>query len=50
MRVVSGSNSRYTLYDRVSNKEKDCHVSDLKEFLYDPSVVDPLVVIIWNFS
>ena len=44
MRVVSGSNSRYTLYDLVSNKEKDYHVSDLKEFLYDPSVVDPLDV------
>ena len=32
MRVISGSNSRYTLYDLVSNKEKDYHVSDLKEF------------------
>ena len=41
---LSGSNSRYTLYDLVSNKEKDYHVSDLKEFLYDLSVVDPLDV------
>ena len=44
MRVVSGSNSRYTLYDLVTNKEKDYHVSDMKEFLYDASVVDPLDV------
>ena len=41
---LSGSNSRYTLYDLFSNKEKDYHVSDLKEFLYDSSVVDPLDV------
>ena len=44
MRVVSGSNSRYTLYDLVTNKEKDYHVSDWIEFLYDASVVDPLGV------
>ena len=44
MRVVSGSNSRYTLYDLVTNEEKDYHVSDMKEFLYDASVVDPLDV------
>ena len=44
MRVVSGSNSRYTLYDLVTNKEKDYHVSDMKAFLYDASVVDPLDV------
>ena len=44
MRVVSGSNSRYTLYDLVTNKEKDYHVSDMKVFLYDASVVDPLDV------
>ena len=44
VRVVSGSHSRYTLYDLVSNKEKVYHVSDMKEFLYDTSVVDPLDV------
>ena len=44
LRVVSSSASKYTLYDLVSNKEKDYHVSDLKEFLFDASVVDPLDV------
>ena len=44
MRVIAVSNSRYTLYDLVKNVEKDYHVSDLKEFLYDPSVTNPLDV------
>jgi transposase InsO family protein len=44
MRVVSGSNSRYTLYDLITNKEKEYHVSDMKQFLYDPNYVDPVDV------
>ena len=44
LRVVSSSAPRYTLYDLIYNKEKDYHISDLKEFLYDASVVDPLDV------
>lgn len=40
MRGVSGSKFGYTLYDLVLNKEKDYQVSDLKDFLYDLSVVD----------
>jgi hypothetical protein len=44
MRVVSGSNSRYTLYDQITNKEKEYHVSDMKQFLYDPDHVDPVDV------
>ena len=44
MRVVSGSNSRYTLYDLISHKEKEYHVSDMKQFLYDPNHVDPVDV------
>jgi hypothetical protein len=44
MRVVSGSNSRYTLYDLISNKQKDYHVSDMKAFVFDPAKTDPLDV------
>ena len=44
MRVLSGSNSRYTLYDLITNKEKEYHVSDMKQFLYDPQHVDPVDV------
>ena len=44
MRVVSGSNSRFTLHDLIKNTDKDYHVSDMKEFRYDPSVVDPVDV------
>ena len=44
MRVVSGSNSRYTLYDLITNKEKEYHVSDMKQFLYDPNLIDPVDV------
>jgi Chromo (CHRromatin Organisation MOdifier) domain len=44
LRVVSGSNSRYTLHDLITNKEKEYHVSDMKQFLYDPNHVDPVDV------
>ena len=44
MRVVSGSDSRYLLYDLITHKEKIYHVSDMKPFLYDPSVTSPLDV------
>jgi hypothetical protein len=43
-RVVSRSNSSYTLYDLITNKEKEYHVSDMKQFLYDPDDVDPVDV------
>ena len=36
MRVVNGENSRYTLFDLITNKEKDCHVSDMKAFIFNP--------------
>jgi hypothetical protein len=39
MRVVSGSDSRYLLYDIITHKEKIYHVSGMKPFLYDPSVL-----------
>ena len=38
MRVVKGLNSRYTLRDLITGKEKDYHVSDMKPFVF----VDPL--------
>jgi hypothetical protein len=44
MRVVAVNNSRYTLYDLVKNIQKDYHVSDMKPFRYDPSVVNSLDV------
>ena len=44
MRVISGSNSRYLLYDLISHVEKEYHVSDMKTFLFDPLRVDPLDV------
>ena len=44
MRVVSGSNTRYTLYDLVTTREHRYHVSDMKQFLYDPLLVDPVDV------
>ena len=42
LRVVKGSNSRYTLSDLITGKEKDYHVSDMKPFIFDPEVVDPV--------
>lgn len=42
MRVVSGSHSRYLLYDLITHKEKVYHVSDMKPFLYDPAITNPI--------
>ena len=42
MRVIKGLNSRYTLLDLISGKEKDYHVSDMKPFVFDSALVDPL--------
>ena len=44
MRVLSGSNSRFTLYDLISHVEKEYHVSDMKPSLCDPLRVEPLDV------
>jgi Chromo (CHRromatin Organisation MOdifier) domain len=44
MTVDSGSNSRYTLYDLITNNETEYHVSDMKQFLYDSYHVDPVDV------
>ena len=42
MRVANGLNSKYVLLDLLSGKEKVFHVSDMKPFVFDPAVVDPL--------
>ena len=42
MRVIKGLNSRYTLLDLITGKEKEYHVSDMKPFVFDSAVVDPL--------
>ena len=44
MRVISGNNSRYKLYDLVTHKEKEFHTSDMKQFLFDSALTDPLDV------
>ena len=42
MRVVNCENSRYTLFDLITSKEKDCHVSDMKPFIFNADLVDPV--------
>ena len=44
MRIVNGENSRYTLFDLITNKEKDYHVSDMKPFIFSADLVDPVDV------
>jgi transposase InsO family protein len=44
LKVVSGENSRYTLYDLVTQKTSQFHVSAMKPFLFDPSITNPLDV------
>ena len=44
MIVVNGENSRYTLFDLITNKEKDYHVSDMKPFILNADLVDPVDV------
>ena len=44
MRVVNSENSRYTLFDLITNKEKDYHVSDMKPCIFNADLVDPVDV------
>ena len=39
---VNGLNSKYVLLDFLTGKEKVFHVSDMKPFVFDSAVVDPL--------
>ena len=41
LRVVNNIGSKYTLQNLVTGKLEDLHVSSLKEFLYDPNLLDP---------
>ena len=42
MRVIKGLNFRHTLLDLITGKKKDYRVSDLKSFVSDSAIVDPL--------
>ena len=42
IRVIKGLNSRYTLLDLITGKEKNCYVSDIKSLVFDSALVDPL--------
>ena len=42
MRVIKGLNSRYSLLDLITGKEKDYHVSYMKPFVFDFALVNPL--------
>jgi Chromo (CHRromatin Organisation MOdifier) domain len=44
LKVVIGENSRYTLYDLITQKTPVYHVSAMKRFLYDPAITDPVDV------
>ena len=44
MRVVNGENSCYTLFDLITKKEKDYHVSDMMPFIFNADLVDPVDV------
>jgi transposase InsO family protein len=44
MRVISSDRGAYTLLDLTTNKEKQYHVTQLKQFLFSPSRTDPLDV------
>jgi hypothetical protein len=44
LKVVSGENSRYVLYDLITQKSSTYHVSAMKPFLYDPAITNPLDV------
>ena len=41
MRVLRTEDSRYTLLDLITNKEKVYHVSDMKPFAFDPLNTNP---------
>jgi hypothetical protein len=41
LRVIQGAESKFTLLDLITNKEKDYHVSDIRPFIFDPLLTDP---------
>ena len=44
MKVIEDRDSRYKLLDLITLKEKEYHVSDMKPFLFDAAITDPLDV------
>ena len=44
MKVLEGRDSRYKLLDLITLKEKEFHVSDMKPFVFDAALTDPLDV------
>ena len=44
MKVLEGRDSRYKLLDLITLKEKEFHVSDMKPFVYEAALADPLNV------
>jgi len=42
LRVVGNNQSEYYLLDLITGKEKSYHVSDVKQFHFDPLTTDPL--------
>ena len=44
MKVLEGRDSRYKLLDLITLKGKEFHVSDIKPFVFDAALTDPLDV------
>ena len=45
MRFVNGLNFRYVVLDFLPGKEKVFRVSDMKPFVLDPAIIDPLDIL-----
>ena len=44
MKVIKELNSPHTLLDLITGKEMDFHVSDMRPFVFDSAVVNPMDV------
>ena len=42
LKVISNERSEYLLYDLITDKTKPYHVSDMKQFVFDPLHTDPM--------
>ena len=42
MKVLEGRDSRYKLLDLITLNEKEFHVSDMKPFVFDAALTDPV--------
>jgi hypothetical protein len=50
LRVIQSSESKYTLEDLITNKEKEYHVTDIKPFHFDPLNTNPVDVARKDYS